>query len=120
MPVVREALLDRRGIPTGQTRPAPFTAGQLAERSFDDLFPLLSEPAEFVLAGGDGALRLRLEDGYRCAQLYSPPGADFICFEPMTSPTDALRRGGASLQVVEPGEALTARWSLLVEGRPGV
>ena len=80
---------------------------------------LLADPAEFVLAGGDGALRLRLEDGYDCAQVFSPPGADFICFEPMTAPTDALRRGGTGLRVVEPGEAFTARWSLLVEGRPG-
>ena len=81
--------------------------------------PLLSEPPEFVLAGGGGALRLRLEEGYHCAQVYSPRGADFICFEPMTAATDALRRGGAGLRLVAPGEALTARWSLLVEGRPG-
>ena len=119
LPLVREALLDARSIPTGQTRPAPFTAGPLGARSFDDLFPLLSDPPEFVLAGGGGALRLRFEEGYRCAQVYSPPGADFICFEPMTAPTDALRRGGAGLQLVAPGDALTASWSLLVEGRPG-
>ena len=119
LPLVREALLDARSIPTGQTRPAPFTAGPLGNRSFDDLFPLLSDPREFVLAGGGGALRLRLEEGYPCAQVYSPPGADFICFEPMTAPTDALRRGGAGLQLVAPGDALTASWSLLVEGRPG-
>ena len=120
LPLVREALLDARSIPTGQTRPAPFTAGLLGTRSFDDLFPLLADPPEFVLAGGGGALRLRLEEGYRCAQVYSPPGAEFICFEPMTAATDALRRGGAGLHLVAPGEDLTARWSLLVEGRPGV
>ncbi len=119
LPLVREALLDARSIPTGQTRPAPFTEGALGHRSFDDLFPLLSEPPEFVLAGGDGALRLRFEEGYRCAQVFSPPGADFICFEPMTAATDALRRGGAGLRLVEPGDELTTRWSLLVEGRPG-
>ena len=45
--------------------------------------------------------------------------ADFICFEPMTAATDALRRGGAGLRLVAPGDALTASWSLLVEGRPG-
>jgi galactose mutarotase-like enzyme len=119
LPLVREALLDARSLPTGQTRPAPFTAGALGERSFDDLFTVLADPPEFVLAGGGGALRLRFEDGYRCAQVYSPPGADFICFEPMTAPTDALRRGGAGLRVVAPGDELTASWSLLVEGRPG-
>ena len=119
LPLVREALLDTRSLPTGQTRPAPFTQGPLGERSFDDLFPLLADPPEFVLAGGGGALRLRFEAGYRCAQVYSPPGADFICFEPMTAATDALRRGGEGLRLVAPGEELTAVWSLLVEGRPG-
>jgi aldose 1-epimerase len=119
LPLVREALLDARSIPTGQTRPAPFTAGRLGARSFDDLFPLLADPPEFVLSGGGGALRLRFEEGYRCAQVYSPPGADFICFEPMTAATDALRRGGSGLRLVPPGDELTASWSLLVEGRPG-
>ncbi len=119
LPVVRQGFLDGRSIPTGQTRPAPFRAGRLAERGFDDLFPLLDEPAEFVAAAGGGALRLRLDEGYRCAQVYSPAGADFICFEPMTAPIDALRRGGAALPVVAPGDAYRARWSLLVDGRPG-
>ena len=119
LPVVRRAMLDARGIPTGQTAPAGFRSGALGDRAFDDLFPLLDEPAEFVLAGGDGALRLRFDEGWACAQVYTPPGADFICFEPMTAPTDALRRGGASLHLVSPGERHTGRWSLLVEGRPG-
>ncbi len=119
LPVVTQAMLDGRGIPTGQTRPAGFRSGPLGDQAFDDLYPLLDDPAEFVLAGGDGALRLRLEEGYRCAQVYTPAGADFICFEPMTAPTDALRRGGSGLRLVSPGQAFTARWSLLVEGRPG-
>jgi galactose mutarotase-like enzyme len=92
----------------------------LGDRAFDDLFPLLDEPAEFVVSGGGGALRLRLEEGYRVAQVFSPAGAPFICFEPMTAATDALRRGGAGLRLVSPGESHTARWSLLVEGSPGV
>lgn len=119
LPVVREGLLDARSIPTGQTRPAPFREGPLADRGFDDLFPLLDSPAEFVLAAGDGALRVRFDEGYPCAQVYTPPGAPFICFEPMTAPTDALRRGGVQLPLVQPGGSVTARWSLLVEGRPG-
>lgn len=119
LPVVRRAMLDGRGIPTGQTSPPPFSAGPLGDQAFDDLFPLLSEPPEFVLAGGDGALRVRLEDGCRCAQVYTPAGAPFICFEPMTAPTDALRRGGRDLRFATPGEPVTARWSLQVDGRPG-
>ena len=119
LPVVTQALLDGRSLPTGQTRPAPLRDGLLAGRGLDDFFPLLDEPAEFVVAGGEGALRARFEEGFPCAQVYTPPGADFICFEPMTAPTDALRRGGASLRVVPPGGTYVSRWSLLVEGRPG-
>jgi galactose mutarotase-like enzyme len=120
LPVVRRAMLDGRGIPTGQTGPAPFRSGPLGQRSFDDLFPLLDEPAEFVVAGGGGALRVRFDQGYPHTQVYSPPGGPFICFEPMTAPTDALRRGGRSLPRATPGSPYTARWSLLVDGRPGV
>ncbi len=119
LPVVRQGLLDGRSIPTGQTCPAPFREGPLGDRGFDDLFPLLDSPAEFVAAAGGGALRVRFEEGYPCAQVFTPPGADFVCFEPMTAPTDALRRGGAALPVVPPGGTYAARWSLLVEGRPG-
>lgn len=119
LPVARQAMLDAGGIPTGQTRPPAFRAGLLGTREFDDLFPLLDDPAEFVLSGGDGALRVRFDDGWRCAQVFTPPGAEFICFEPMTAPTDALRRDGRALRLVSAGEALTTRWSLLVEGRPG-
>lgn len=119
LPVVRQALLDGNGIPTGQTRPPEFRSGVLGERAFDDLYPLLSDPAEFVLRGGEGALRVRFEEHFPCAQVYAPAGSAFICFEPMTAPTDALRRDGPSLPLVLPGDALTARWSLLVEGRPG-
>ncbi len=112
-------MLDSRGLPTGQTRPAPMRSGPLGDRAFDDLFPVLDDPAEFVVSGGGGALRVRLDEGWRCAQVYTPAGADFICFEPMTAPTDALRRGGSALRLVGPGEDFTTRWSLLVEGRPG-
>ena len=41
--------------------------------------------------------------GYRFAQVFAPPGSDFVCFEPMTAPTNALVAGGPNLTVVEPG-----------------
>ena len=116
LPVVRQALLDGRGLPTGQTRPPAFRAGPLAEHAFDDLFPVLEQPAEFVVAGGDGALRLRFEAGFPCAQVYTPAGAEFICFEPMTAPTNALR-SGEDLPIVESGQTFTATWTTAVTQR---
>ena len=51
--------------------------------------------------------------GYPAAQVFSPPGADFICFEPMTAPTNALR-SGVGLRLVEAGDAFTAAFSIAV------
>jgi galactose mutarotase-like enzyme len=46
--------------------------------------------------------------------VYAPAGQEFICFEPMTAPTDALARGGRDLPRVEPGSEFTARFSIAV------
>jgi aldose 1-epimerase len=39
--------------------------------------------------------------------VYAPPGRNFICFEPMTAPTDALR-SGTGLTVLAPGDSYRA------------
>jgi hypothetical protein len=31
--------------------------------------------------------------GYPAAQIFSPPGAQFVCLEPMAAPTNVLRSG---------------------------
>jgi galactose mutarotase-like enzyme len=54
-----------------------------------------------------------LESGYPAGQVFTPPGAPFICFEPMTAPTNALR-SGAGLRRVMPGGAFTAVFSIRV------
>jgi aldose 1-epimerase len=109
------ALLDERGIPTGETEPAPFTAGKLADRPFDDFFPEISDPPEFAVADGEGRIVVRFEEGYRCAQVYGPPDKDLICFEPMTAPVNALQTGeGLTL-----ADDYVARFSIAVEGEPG-
>jgi aldose 1-epimerase len=43
--------------------------------------------------------------------VFSPPGAPFICFEPMTAPTNALC-SGAGLRHVAPGDAFTAAFTI--------
>jgi aldose 1-epimerase len=63
--------------------------------------------------GGDRTLTVELESGYPAAQVFSPRGKDFICFEPMTAPTNALR-SGAGLRRVEPGESFSAVFSIAV------
>ena len=109
------ATLDARGIPTGETEPAPFTAGALGERAFDDFFPEVAEPPEFSVADAAGRIVVRFEDGYRCAQVYGPPDKDLICFEPMTAPVNALQTGDGLTVAAD----YSACFSLAVEGEPG-
>jgi galactose mutarotase-like enzyme len=53
-----------------------------------------------------------MESGYRFAQLFSPPGRELICFEPMTAPANALRTGEFALAT--PQEPYTAVFSVVV------
>ena len=56
-------------------------------------------------------LAVTFRTGYSFAQLFAPAGLDFICFEPMTAPADALRHSPAT---VAPGESFSARFSVSV------
>ena len=113
LPVRRRAVLDERGIPTGDSQPVDLPAGRLGERTFDDLFEELDDPPVFGLASGDRRIELRLQSGYLFAQVYAPPGQDFICFEPMTAPTNALVSGDG-LQLVDPGRDYSTAFTIAV------
>ena len=104
--------LDRRGIPTGGRRRAGAESSRIGSRSFDDLFELERGRA-FVLDSGSCRLRVGLGAGYTHAQAYAPPDAGFVCFEPMTAPTNALVTGACPL--VRPGDTFTARFRVTPE-----
>jgi aldose 1-epimerase len=113
LPPRRHLLLDARGIPTGagaKQGPARF---RLADRSFDDGYDGLAPRAAFSATGGGRTITVELESGYPAAQLFSPRGKDFICFEPMTAPTNALR-SGVGLRHAAPGETFSAVFSIAV------
>lgn len=116
LPVRTRALLDERGIPTGREEQADIVAGELGDRTYDDLFTELSEPPRFALEGAGRRIELELGEGYSMGQVYAPPGEPFICFEPMTAPTNALV-SGAGLRMVPPGGAFRAEFRLRVLGR---
>jgi aldose 1-epimerase len=113
LPVRRRARLDDRGLPTGGDDAYATRRGPLGEREYDDLFLELCHPPEWTLRGGGRCLEVRFEAGYAFAQVYAPADADFICFEPMTAPTNALVTG-ERLRVVEPGDTHQARFSITV------
>jgi galactose mutarotase-like enzyme len=45
--------------------------------------------------------------------VFAPEGQDFICFEPMTAPTNALEDGGG-LTLVAPGDEYRTAFSIAV------
>jgi aldose 1-epimerase len=97
--------LDEHMIPTGERVPLERREFELAEESLDDAFEALSEPVEFAAVAAGKAVRARFTDGFTYAQIYAPPEKQFICFEPMTAPTNALNSGDG-LRIVPPGERL--------------
>jgi aldose 1-epimerase len=113
LPVRTRALLDERGIPTGALEPAAIAPGPLGAQAYDDLFSELEAPAVFALEGAGRRVEVELGEGYPVAQVYAPPGDDFICFEPMTAPTNALV-SGAGLRTVAPGERFRAEFRIRI------
>jgi len=115
LPVRRRALLDQRGIPTGAHNAIEPGAldGPLGIRTFDDCFDELAAASVFSVTDGRRTISIEFVSGWRVAQVYAPEGSEFICFEPMTAPVDALRSGD-DLRHVAPGDAFAAEFALVV------
>lgn len=131
LPPMRHLALDRNQIPigpgpadNGQTgldpaAPGPDNSGQaspaqrfaLGEREFDDGYDSVPEPARFAVSAGERRIELEFTQGYPCAQVYAPLTGQFICFEPMTAPANALRSGDG-LRLLNPGERYSAGFSV--------
>jgi aldose 1-epimerase len=115
LPVRRQAVLDERGIPTGETTEPDLASDVLGERVLDHLFPEPDAVSPFVLAGGGRRVCVELGEGYRVAQVYAPASEDVVCFEPMTSWTNALASGRPSLELLAPGARYDATFSITVD-----
>jgi aldose 1-epimerase len=121
LPVAARAVLDGEShIPTGETvalAPGELD-GPLGDRTFDDSFPELRLPtsgatASFSVADDRRRIEVAHRHGYPVSQVYTPAAADFICFEPMTAPVDALLTG-ERLPLAAPGEEFTAEFAITV------
>ncbi len=117
MPAMRGLELDSLQIPVAGGEVVPARRFALGESEFDDGFEAVSEPARFVAAAGGRRISLELLRGYPCAQIYSPAGAQFICFEPMTAPANALR-SARGLRLLAPGERFSAAFAVSIEDLP--
>jgi aldose 1-epimerase len=114
LPAMRRLALDERQIPTGPERALPSQVFALAGHAFDDGFDSVTEPAHFAVTAGTRRIALDFLGGYPCAQVFAPPPSQFICFEPMTAPANALR-SGAGLRLLAPGESYCAAFAVSVE-----
>ncbi len=118
IPVARQTLVDDRMIPTGKTVTiAPGALdGVLGERIFDTGYDQLLDTPEptFVVADDRRRLALTHVKGYPISQVYAPEGSQFICFEPMTAPVDALI-SGIGLHWVQPGQEFEAIFTVSVD-----
>jgi galactose mutarotase-like enzyme len=111
LPAMRTLVLDERQIPVGPGEELPSQAFELAEREFDDGFDAVPAHARFAVEAVGRRLELELLEGYPCAQVYAPRPGEFICFEPMVAPANALR-SGAGLRLLAPGESCRARFAV--------
>jgi len=114
LPVGSRLVTDHRQIPTGDTEPVRIDPGPLGDRTFDDGYTDLADPARFVLGGGGRTIVVEFVGGYPYAQVYAPDDDDVVAFEPMTAPTNALV-SGQGLQLVPRGESRSATFAISVE-----
>ncbi|MGC9221825.1 MAG: aldose 1-epimerase [Solirubrobacteraceae bacterium] len=114
LPVASRAPLDERMLPTGELvglHPGELD-GPLADRTFDTSFPeLYGEQPAFVLADERRRVTLTHAGGYPVCQVYAPERSQFICFEPMTAPVNALISGDG-LRWVQPGAHFDAVFTI--------
>jgi galactose mutarotase-like enzyme len=111
-PVRRRLLLDQRMIPTGETEPAEPITGPIGERTWDDPFDLVEPGAQFAVHSGGRTIELHYTEGYPFAQLFAPPGTEYLCIEPMTARANALADASAQLRVLPAGEQWSATFRI--------
>jgi aldose 1-epimerase len=111
LPPRRHLQLDELGLPTGVGELEDATRFRLADASFDDGYDGLEDGAVFAVRDEHREIAVTLERGFPAAQVFSPAGAPFVCFEPMTAPTNALGSGDG-LRFVAPGDSFSAAFSI--------
>ncbi len=133
LPARRAVALAQNGLPISTDNSAPWlpTCKQSALAPLDDLFQLdmrgasgaelgnsfgelksstQVEPTAAIIAQQQ-RIEMKFLSGYSFMQIYSPAGANFVCFEPMTATISGLCDGAA---VVKAGDTFTAVFEIRV------
>ncbi len=125
LPAKEQVLLNQQLIPTGETKPNLHPDSlKLQGVALDDVFSGLirgeSGRAEFSVTGTKERISVLYGKEYPVAVVYAPTGRDFICFEPMSGPTNAFNLNHAGkypdLQTVPPGGKWEGSFWIRTEG----
>src|SRR5581483_6198049 len=111
LPDRRALTLDDRMLPTGERVDRPAESIPLGHRAFDDALELTGSTATFTARAPERSITVAFGDGYHFAQVFSPSGAGFVCFEPMTSPANALVTGD-SLELAHSGRQTWSKFQI--------
>lgn len=111
LPEMRHLTADARQIPTGASTPSPALDERLQDRSFDDGFALIEPTATLSVSDGSRKISVDLLEGYTHTQVYAPPEHNYIAFEPMTAPANALISGDG-LRLIAPGDSFQAKFRI--------
>lgn len=112
LPAKESYVLSASLVATGEKKAMPYSNPQSLEGvSLDDVLGGLTPGAdgrtEFAVTGAKERLAVIFGPKYPVAVVYSPKDRDFICFEPMSGPTNAfnLKQAGKynDLQSIAPG-----------------
>ncbi|MBV9417347.1 MAG: aldose 1-epimerase [Solirubrobacterales bacterium] len=103
-PVHERLPLDPNMVPTGATEPTGPLNGAVGERTWDDEYDGVDPGACFQLSGGGRTIEVHYTEGYPVAQIFAPPGTDYLCIEPMTAVANALEGPDEDLRWVPVGE----------------
>jgi aldose 1-epimerase len=108
--------LDEHKVPTGERTELTERDFLLGDSFHDDAVADLTGVGGhglFLVGDGERELAVTFEEGYAWGQVFAKPGFDFICFEPMTAPADALN-SHTGLHTVAPGGSYTAAFSIAI------
>ncbi|WP_133479100.1 aldose 1-epimerase [Cognatilysobacter segetis] len=114
LPAMQGIVLDDRLLPVGERTDLPPYDDRLADLDFDHGFALIGPSPSMSISGNGRRISVDFLENFPFAQIYAPPGHDYISLEPMTAPADALR-SHAHLPEVAPGGRFAATWRLRVE-----
>jgi aldose 1-epimerase len=93
LPNLSELGSDAHGLPDGREIPQQHARIQLGNASLDYGVSGLSPGAQMLLHNPSQTIAVEFASGYSFGQVFAPDDAPVVSLEPMTAPTDALRRG---------------------------